>query len=91
MPEQLDPVDVSRSIPAGTTLLGRLVGLGGGPLAAAGAVVLLTGLLMEYAAWTVGLGGALLARLGRRGPLAAVVPPMPDLSSDPFAGGSAAL
>jgi len=52
----------------------------------------LTGFIIEYAAWTVGLGGALLTRFGRRGPLTAVVPPMPDLSSDDrFVGGSAAL
>jgi energy-converting hydrogenase Eha subunit A len=76
----------------GITLLGRLVSLGGGPLAAIGAVVVLTGFIIEYAAWTVGLGGALLTRFSRRGPLTAVAaPPVPDLSSDPFAGGSAAL
>jgi hypothetical protein len=75
----------------GITVLGRLVGLGGGPLAQIGAVVVLTGFIIEYAAWTVGLGGALLTRFGRRGPLTAEVPPMPDLSSDPFAGGSTPL
>ena len=75
----------------GITLLGRLVSLGGGPLAHIGAVVLLTGFIVEYAAWTVGLGGALLTRFGRRGPLPAAVPPMPDLSSDPLTGGTAAL
>jgi hypothetical protein len=76
----------------GITVLGRLVALGGGPLAHIGAVVVLTGFMIEYAAWTVGLGGALLTRFGRRGPLTTVaVPPMPDLSSDPFAGGSAGL
>jgi hypothetical protein len=75
----------------GITVLGRLVSLGGGPLAAIGAMVVLTGFVIEYSAWTVGLGGALLTRFGRRGPLTAAVPPMPDLSSDPFAGGSAAL
>jgi hypothetical protein len=75
----------------GITLVGRLVSLGGGPLVHVGAFVLLTGFMIEYAAWTVGLGGALLTRFGRRGPLTAVVPPVPDLSSDPFAGGSTAL
>jgi hypothetical protein len=75
----------------GITVLGRLVSLGGGPLVHIGAIVLLTGFMIEYAAWTVGLGGALLTRFGRRGPIPAAVPPMPDLSSDPFAGGSAAL
>ena len=45
----------------------------------------------EYAAWTVGLGGALLTRFGRRGPLPAVVPPVPGPSSDPFSGDTAVL
>ncbi len=62
----------------GITVLGRLVSLGGGPLAHIGAIVVLTGFIIEYAAWTVGLGGALLTRFGRRGPLPAVAPPMPD-------------
>ncbi len=75
----------------GITVLGRLVSLGGGPLASIGAVVVLTGFVIEYAAWTVGLGGALLTRFGRRGPLTTAVPPMPDLSSDPFPGTPAAL
>jgi hypothetical protein len=75
----------------GITVLGRLVALGGGPLAQIGAIVVLTGFVIEYAAWTVGLGGALLTRFGRRGPLTTAVPPMPELSSDPFTGGSAGL
>ena len=75
----------------GITVLGRLVSLGGGPLAVIGAVVVLTGFMIEYAAWTVGLGGALLTRFGTRGPLQAAVPPMPESSADPFAGGSLTL
>jgi hypothetical protein len=73
----------------GITVLGRLVGLGGGPLAYIGTLVVLTGFVIEYAAWSVGLGGALLTRFGRRGPLTDTVPPMPSISSDPFAGDAA--
>jgi hypothetical protein len=70
----------------GITVLGRLVGLGGGPLAYIGTLVVLTGFVIEYAAWSVGLGGALLTRFGRRGPLTDTVPPIPSTSGDPFAG-----
>jgi hypothetical protein len=75
----------------GITVLGRLVSLGGGPLAAIGAIVVLTGFMIEYAAWTVGLGGALLTRFGTRGRLSTLVPPMPGPTVDPFAGDSATL
>ena len=59
------------------TLLGRVVGLGGGPLMAAAVGLIIVGILIEYAAWTLGLGGALLTRFGRYGalPPPAVVPP----------------
>ncbi len=73
----------------GITVLGRLVGLGGGPLAYIGTLVVLTGFVIEYAAWSVGLGGALLTRFGRRGPLTDTVPPIPSTSIDPFAGDAA--
>jgi len=73
----------------GITVLGRLVSLGGGPLAHIGTLVVLTGFVIEYAAWSVGLGGALLTRFGRRGPLPDAVPPMPPPYGDPFAGDAA--
>ena len=57
------------------TLLGRIVGLGGGPLMAAAVGLILVGVLIEYAAWTLGLGGALLTRFGRYGAL----PPPPTV------------
>ncbi len=57
----------------GFTLLGRIVGLGGGPLMAAAIGLTVVGVLIEYAAWTLGLGGALLTRFGRYGAL----PPPP--------------
>lgn len=65
----------------GMTALGRLVGLGGGPFAVLGGILVLFGFLIEYAAWTVGLGGALLTRFGRHGALTVSGPPMdPDLA-----------
>jgi hypothetical protein len=70
----------------GITVLGRIVGLGGGPLAVIGAALVFAGFVIEYAAWTVGLGGALITRFGRRGEMPAVVPPVPPPSGDPFAG-----
>jgi hypothetical protein len=69
----------------GITLLGRTVGLGGGPLALIGAVLVFVGFVVEYAVWTVGLGGALLTRFGRHGALPVVVPPVPPMSPEPFA------
>jgi hypothetical protein len=76
------------------TLLGRIVGLGGGPLMAAAVALILVGILIEYAAWTIGLGGALLTRFGRYGALpppppvmaaAAGAPPI-DVSEPPVPG-----
>jgi hypothetical protein len=37
--------------------------------------LLVVGFLVEYVAWTVGLGAAVMTRLGTRG--AAAVPPVP--------------
>ena len=51
------------------TLVGRLFSLPGGPFALVGGMLLLGGFLVEYAAWTVGLGGAILTRFGRVGRL----------------------
>jgi hypothetical protein len=70
----------------GITLAGRVLGLPGGPMAWLAAMVLAVGFLVEYAAWTVGLGGALLTRFGSRGrgwsevappPVPPVPPPTP--------------
>jgi hypothetical protein len=48
------------------TLLGRLAGLAGWNAWAIAAFFLFVGFLVEYVAWTVGLGAAILTRLGRR-------------------------
>jgi hypothetical protein len=61
----------------GLTLLGRIVGLGGGPMMAAAVALIVVGVLVEYAAWTLGLGGALITRMGRYG----AMPPPPVAAS----------
>jgi hypothetical protein len=73
----------------GLTVIGRMLSIGGGPLPLVGGIFLVAGFLFEYAVWTVGLGGALLTRFGRRGPEAApmyaepYVPPVPAVPT-PF-------
>ncbi len=51
----------------GLTVIGRVVSLGGGALAWVAALFLVAGFLVEYVAWTMGLGGALLTGFGRHG------------------------
>jgi hypothetical protein len=71
----------------GITVLGRLVALGGGPLAMMAALLVFTGFVIEFAVWTVGLGGALLTRFGRNGAVPVTVPPVPPPppTADPLA------
>jgi hypothetical protein len=62
------------------TIAGRMVSLLGGPAWALAAALLIVGFLVEYVAWTVGLGAAVMTRFGTRpaggsGPLTA--PPSP--------------
>jgi hypothetical protein len=59
---------VALAVVWGLTVLGRFVGLVGSPLRVIVSVVLLCGFVVEYAAWTMGLGGVLLSRFGRRAP-----------------------
>lgn len=47
---------------AAPMLLARLIGLGGGPLWLMSMGLMLVGFLLEYAAWTVGVGAVALAR-----------------------------
>jgi len=49
------------------TLIARFVGLAGSPVRVVLGAVLLAGFVVEYAAWTVGLGAVLISRFGRRG------------------------
>jgi hypothetical protein len=65
------------------TIVGRIVSLGGWPIWFVSAALLVVGFLVEYVAWTVGLGAAVMTRFGTRpaagggGPAVAVAPPGP--------------
>jgi hypothetical protein len=71
------------------SLLGRVIGLGGGPLDIIALMVLAFGFLVQYVAWTVGFGAVLLARFGssRRsavpGPMTPPPPPPAPVPYDP--------
>lgn len=68
----------------GLTMVGRILSLPGGPFALAGGVLLFAGFLVEYGAWTVGLGGAILTRFGQYGRLyPPPVPPPPPPTYEP--------
>jgi len=63
------------------SLLGRVIGLGGGPLDFIAFLALAFGFAVQYVAWTVGFGAVVLARFGgSRGtsyPAATLPPPPP--------------
>ncbi|MCX6539377.1 MAG: hypothetical protein NT151_10675 [Acidobacteria bacterium] len=61
------PLVVGLAIIWALTLVARFVGLAGMPLRVVVGGVLLVGFVVEYVAWTMGLGGVLLSRFGRRG------------------------
>jgi hypothetical protein len=63
----------------GVTVAGRLISLGGGPLVIMSWGFVLVGFLIEYVAWTVGLGGALMTHFGRVGPLPSATLPPPEV------------
>jgi hypothetical protein len=62
------------------TIGGRLVGLFGGGFSVISWALLLAGGVIEYVAWTTGLGAALMTRFQRR-PAAALPPPPPPADS----------
>ena len=55
-------------------LLGRLVGMGGGPLWVVSTPLSIVGFFVEYLAWTIGFGAVLFMLFGRRSVLP---PPLP--------------
>jgi hypothetical protein len=67
----------------GLTFVARIGGLAGGPLRVVLAVVLAAGVVVEYVAWTVGLGGVLMTRFGRRGMTRDTAMPDPVMPSGP--------
>jgi hypothetical protein len=58
------------------TIIARFLGLAGLPVGILLGAVLAVGFFVEYVAWTVGLGGVLLSRFGRRD-APGVVPSIP--------------
>lgn len=62
------------------TFVARLTGVGPEPLRAVTVALLVVGTLVEYVAWTVGLGAAVMTGLGR---WAVVPPPVPPPTSMP--------
>jgi hypothetical protein len=66
------------------TLLGRVVGIAGGLATSIAIALVVIGVLIEFAVWTLGLGGALLTRFGTRGAVATPAPPAPP--SEPLTG-----
>ncbi len=59
------------------SVLGRLVGLGSGPLTFIAFTILAFGFAVQYVAWTVGFGAVLRARFGGTQPPPASLPPAP--------------
>jgi hypothetical protein len=82
----LRPVDVflGSCILSGITLFGQVLLMGDGSLAPFSLLVRSTGWIIEYIAWTIGLGAALTAWLRPRGfdtsAVPPVVPPVPTPS-----------
>jgi hypothetical protein len=76
VPTLLASLAIGLAIVWALTVLARFVGLAGLPVRVILGVVLLAGFLVEYLAWTVGLGAVLLSRFGRRGSRS-VVPDIP--------------
>jgi hypothetical protein len=76
------------------SLLGRLIGLGGGVLEFIAFTILAFGFAVQYVAWTIGFGAVLMARFGgSRGSAYPVVmpppppPPAPPVPYDPVLEG----
>ena len=65
------------------TVVARFVGLAGMPLRVVVGGVLVVGCVVEYVAWTIGLGGVLLSRFGRRGSPRPVYEPPPVIPDEP--------
>ncbi len=72
------------------TIAGRFVSIGGWPLWVIASALLIVGFLVEYVAWTVGLGAAVMTRFGTRpaGGNAPMAAPS-AVGAGPQAGGTA--
>ncbi|MFO7693842.1 MAG: polymer-forming cytoskeletal protein [Vicinamibacterales bacterium] len=75
MPGLLVSLVVGLAVVFALTVVARFAGLAGLPVRVVLGSVLVAGFIVEYVAWTVGLGGVLLSRFGRR----AAPPPVPAI------------
>lgn len=73
------------------TFLARLAGVGPEALRAIAVALLVVGTVVEYVAWTVGLGAAVMTGLGRWAVVPPPVPPAPPLPGEPVVEPSAVL
>lgn len=74
------------------TLVARLLGVGPDPLRWLGVTLLVVGTVVEYVAWTVGLGAAMITGLGRWAVVPPPVPPVPPpIEIDPMADAPSAI
>lgn len=73
------------------TIVGRIVSLGGWPIRFVSLALLLVGFVVEYVAWTVGLGAAVMTRFGTRPASGGGVTPVAaaPIPASPQAGGAA--
>jgi hypothetical protein len=72
VPSLLVSLVVGLAVVFALTVIARFAGLAGLPARVVLSTVLVAGFLVEYVAWTVGLGGVLLSRFGRRATAGAV-------------------
>lgn len=73
------------------TLLARIAGVGPDALRAVTVALLVVGTIVEYVAWTVGLGAAVMTSLGRWAVVPPPVPPPSPMSGDSVVEPSAVL
>jgi len=66
IPGLLVSLVVGLAVVFAVTVIAKFLGLAGLPLRMVVGGILVAGFLIEYVAWTVGLGGVLLSRFGRR-------------------------
>ena len=71
------------------TLVGRIVWLGGWPVWFVSTSLLIVGFLIEYVAWTVGLGAAVITRFGARSAGGVAVQAATAAPAGPQVGGTA--
>jgi len=74
LPGLLVSLVVGLAVVFAVTVIAKFLGLAGLPIRILVGGILVAGFLIEYVAWTVGLGGVLLSRFGRRDGASSVAP-----------------